>query len=299
MHLRQLLVLSVACFASPAMAQTASQVVSDSYAPIVQQPGGPIVIPADLPINAPEGAEGLFVTLGGLDIQGDAPDPAVGAKLRSQLVGQSVEVTEIFAAARALEREYTANGEALTRVILPAQDLEDGAILKLVIVRGAIEAVNTDAVPAAMAARVAAYLNPLVGRPGVTIGQIERKLLLAADLPGLTLQSTLLPGTEPGMSILAVEGVHRPIGLSAGFDNRLSEGLGHESVSLGINLNGIAGLGETLYLRASGDPSSDFFGDTPRNRALAGGLVVPIGNDGLSLNIEGVDAKTAPVTLIN
>src|SRR3546814_19529379 len=32
----------------------------------------------------------------------------------------------------------------------------------------------------------------------------------------------------------------------------------------------------------------------PRSRALAGGVSLPIGTDGLTLNLEGVDARTAP-----
>lgn len=299
MRFRKELFLGIAAFASPALAQSASQIVPDTYAPVAQQPGGPIVIPQDMPSQAPEGSQDLFVTLGGVRIEGAVADPAAVAAIEGQLIGKPVAVATIFAAAKDLERSFAVSGQALTRVIVPAQDLEDGATLRLVVVQGQIEAVNTDAVPPAMRSKVAAYLQTLVGKPGVRIGQIERKLLLAADLPGLTLRSTLTPGTEPGMSVLTVEADYRPVGALLGFNNMQSDGLGREAGSLGLNLNGIAGLGETIYLRASGDPTADYFDDRPRNRVLAAGVVVPIGNDGLSLNVEGVEAKTSGTVPIN
>ena len=293
------LLLGVAFFASPALAQSASQVVPDSYAPVAQEPGGAIVIPQDTSSQLPEGSEDLFVTLGGLRVEGGAADPVAIAALEAELLGKPVAVAAIFAAARELERDFSARGEALTRVILPAQDLADGATLRLVVVQGQIEAVNTDAVPPAMAGKVAAVLRPLVGQPGVKIDQIERKLLLAADLPGLVLRSTLTPGSKPGMSVLTVEADHRPLGALLGFNNVQSDGLGREAVSLGFDFNGIAGFGETIYLRASGDPTGDYFDKHPRNRVLAAGIVAPIGNDGLSLNIEGVEARTSGTVPIN
>lgn len=277
-----------------ALAQSASQITPDSFAPITRQPSGAITVPQAMPSAAPEGADSLFVTLGGLAIEGEQPEAEVVAALRSSLVGERTSVADIFAQARWLETVYADRGEVLTRVLVPAQDLARGAVLRLIIVRGEIEAVDTSAVPGAMAGKVDALLSSLVGRPGVTIGEIERKLMLAADLPGLTLQTTLLPGRAPGSSVLAVEGDYRPIDGLVGIDNRLPDGLGRESVSVGANFNGMLGWGETLYLRASGDPSTGFFGRDPRNRSLAAGVVLPVGNNGLSLNVEATDARTGP-----
>src|SRR3546814_9316685 len=78
----------------------------------------------------------------------------------------------------------------------------------------------------------------------------------------------------------------------------LPSSLGRYAVGLGLDGNSALGLGETLYLRASGFPNggrkTSILDPTPRNRALAGGVILPIGTDGLTLNLEGVDARTAP-----
>src|SRR3546814_7347855 len=78
----------------------------------------------------------------------------------------------------------------------------------------------------------------------------------------------------------------------------LPSSLGRYAVGLGLDGNSALGLGETLYLRASGFPNggrkTSILDPTPRNRALAGGVVLPIGKDGLTLNLEAVDARAAP-----
>src|SRR3546814_19550551 len=78
----------------------------------------------------------------------------------------------------------------------------------------------------------------------------------------------------------------------------LPSSLGRYAVGLGLDGNSALGLGETIYLRASGFPNggreTSILDPTPRNRALAGGVILPIGTDGLTLNMEGVDARTAP-----
>jgi hemolysin activation/secretion protein len=63
----------------------------------------------------------------------------------------------------------------------------------------------------------------------------------------------------------------------------------------------VLGFGETFYARVSGHPGGadatgvgSLFGSTPRTRTLAGGLLFPIGIDGLTLNIEGTESLTAP-----
>lgn len=283
----------------PAFSQTASQITPQSYAPVVRRPNGKISIERALDSRAPQGSDTIFVTIGELEVDGVKIGSVELNKFRSRLTGKKVSVAEIFAVARDLEASYAKAGEILTRVVVPPQDLVDGATVKLVVVRGAIEAVDTNNVPKTIRRKVTAILASLTGRPGISISAIERQLTLASDLPGLTLRSTLLPGSAAGLSILAVEGDYRPVTFSAGFTNHLPNGIGRESVSVGADLNGVAGLGETVYLRSAGYPASSYFDPRPRNRLLAVGFILPTNNQGLSLNIEGTDAHTAPVHFIN
>jgi hemolysin activation/secretion protein len=136
-----------------------------------------------------------------------------------------------------------------------------------------------------------------VNRPALTLAEIERRLLLAGDLPGITLRSALAAGAGAGSSVLIVEARHQGLTGSVGLDNSLSDALGRESFQFGLEGNALFGGAEQLYLRLGGWPrlgDAGFFGELPRNRLVGAGLVLPIGIDGLTLNLEATQAKTTP-----
>ena len=216
-------------------------------------------------------------------------------------MGRPVTAAEIFAAGRTLEADYARAGYVLVRVLAPPQTLTDGAAVRLVVLDGRIESVDAEAVPPAVRARVRAVLEPLIGVQGVTLAMLERRLLLAGDTPGAILRSALRAGTSPGASVLVVEARYKPVTGSVYADNTIPASLGGYSAGLGLEINSPTGHGELIYLRTGGDlsPSGDgrddgVFAARPRNRSLALGLVLPIGPDGLSLSVEGVDARTTP-----
>ena len=134
----------------------------------------------------------------------------------------------------------------------------------------------------------------------MTNREIERRLLLTGDLPGVAMRSTLSRGKQPGGSVLTVEARHRPVTGSLSIDNGLSAELGRYGVGLGFDFNSLLGFGELVYVRASGTPhfgdDGGYFTDTPRNRSLAAGITTPIGLDGFTLNLEATGSRTLPDT---
>lgn len=153
---------------TPLLAQSASQITPRTYAPPSAVPAPPIVIGEGPDATAPEGSAALFVTLAGVSIE-EAPAASSAvtsamAELRAQLVGAPVPVARIFTAARALEAAYARAGYVLVRVTVPAQQLVDGATLRLVVVDGFIERVETGGLPAPVHARIADLLGPPMRR---------------------------------------------------------------------------------------------------------------------------------------
>jgi hemolysin activation/secretion protein len=307
MHMRLAARLAACLAALPlcgeAAAQTASQITPQSYRPPLENNAGGGLSAAPAPgLEAPGGADKLFVTLSGVTVEGgfEARSETVAAAtqaLEARLKGK-VSGAEIFAAARELEAAYARAGYVLARVILPPQKLVDGARLKLTVIDGYIEKIETKAVPELVRARIGAVVGPLQGRRGLTLGEIERRVLLAGDTPGVILQSTLAPGAEAGATILVIEAKHQPLSGFLSGDNTLSRSLGRWTTGVGLDLNSVLTLGDLIYLRANGDPSagaSGFLSDYPRNRALAAGIVLPIGVDGLTFNLEATKARTNPV----
>jgi hemolysin activation/secretion protein len=86
------------------------------------------------------------------------------AEFKAALAGKSVTVAEIFTAARTLEGAYGRAGYVLTRVVVPSQKLKDGGTLKVVIIAGFIERLETRDLPSSMKARIEAVLAPVIGR---------------------------------------------------------------------------------------------------------------------------------------
>ncbi|SFK49934.1 ShlB/FhaC/HecB family hemolysin secretion/activation protein [Methylocapsa palsarum] len=303
MHMRLAACLAVLPLCGHAAAQTASQITPQSYRPPLENNvGGGIAATPTPGLEAPAGADKLFVTLAGVTVEGgfEARSEAVAAAtqaLEARLNGR-VSGAEIFAAARELEAAYAKAGYVLARVILPPQKLVDGARLKLNVIDGYIERIETKDVPDLVRARIGALIGPLQGRRGLTLGEIERRVLLAGDTPGVILQSTLAPGAEAGATILVIEAKHQPLSGFLSGDNTLSKTLGRWTMGVGLDLNSVLTLGDLIYLRANGDPSagtSGFLSDYPRNRALAAGFVLPLGVDGLTFNVEATKARTNPI----
>jgi hemolysin activation/secretion protein len=283
----------------PALAQTASQITPPTYAPPVrEQPAAPLVLPADSLMAPPASAEALFVTPGGVEIEGGVLSSLTLATLSETLVGKRVSIAAIFAAAGAAEAAEARRGRVLLRVVVPRQDLADAATIHFAVIEGFVERIDLSGVSAGVRGRVGAVLADLVGRADVTLAQIERRLTLVAEVPGLTLRSTLAAGVRSGGTVLRINASWRPVTGFATVDNTLGDSLGREAFGIGIDLNSILGAGEIIYLRASGVPTlgreTSFLDSTPRNRALAAGAIIPVGGDGLTILVEGTDARTAP-----
>lgn len=287
-----------------ALGQTASQLTPPTLRPEpprLEGLEGTLVFSGQPGLEAPPGAERYSVTVAGVIVGGALPQMAEANRAFEQrLVGRPVPLTEIFAAAQDLEAAYARAGFVLNRVVIPEQTLRDGGQLKVLIVSGFVEGINLDNVPEAVRARIAEVTRPLVRRPGLTLADIERQLLLAGDTAGVALTSALSAGAEPGGTVIALSADYRPVTGSIGFDNTLSDELGTWAVSAGLEANSILHLGELIYFRFTGNPqftdddTGGLFDEFPRMRTVGGGIVLPVGTDGLAFNVEAVQSNTTP-----
>jgi hemolysin activation/secretion protein len=284
------------------LGQTASQITPPTFRPALPSLGGAVVFSGEPGLEAPAGAERLSVAISGATVEGGLPELAAAHRaLEARLVGRRVAVSEIFEAAQELEAAYAQAGYVLARVVLPPQALEDGGRLRLVVVNGFIERIDTGGVPDRLRPWVDSLVEPLVGQRSLTLGEIERRLLLAGDTPGVALSSALSAGAEQGGAVLTIDADYHPVTGFVGLDNTLADDLGTWTLSTGVDLNSLLGRGELFYLRASGYPGGDdgtgyggLFTGYPRTRTLAGGVVFPIGDDGLNFNLEATNSRTTP-----
>lgn len=302
------LIASTSLAAPAAMAQTASQITPQNVRPNEPVAAAGIAVPELSGPSAPKGAEKLSVRLAHIEIKGakvsgaaNQPLAAAYADFNAALSNRTVTVAEIFSAARALEAAYGRAGFVLTRVVVPAQNLKNGGTLKVVVISGFIERIDTQSLPSPVKDQVGAVLASLVGRADTTLSDIERALMLASDTPGLSMKSTLTAGQKPGGSVLIIDGRYKPVSGSISVDNTVGASLGGLSTTAALQANSVLGLGELFYLQLGGYPNfagtNGFFTSRPVNRQIAGGIVLPLGTDGWSLNLEAVRTDSIPAAV--
>ena len=284
--------------ASPVWAQTGAPitVTPPSLAPQQRENRFRVEVPEGGALEAPVGAEALAVTPGEIIIEGSFAEvsPATNAVIAA-LRGRRISLREIYAAASAIEAAHVRAGYVLARVSIPAQDLRDGGVLRIIVTDGFIEAVDVSGLPERVRASVLARAGKLTGRRHLRLADIEQPLTIASDVPGLTLRSTLMRGKQAGGTKLLLEGSHQLVSGRVGADNALDPSLGTYEFSAQVSLNSALGLGEQIYgFAALGYDVSKLASSDAPVRVLGGGLTLPLGNGRLALNPEATYSRTRP-----
>ena len=274
-----------------------SQVTPETLRPPAPSGPSPPKISGGEALKAPAGADKLSFIAGRVTIKGAFPelDSETRAFIKAAK-GRRVTVARIYELANTMEQAYARAGYVLVRVTVPEQKLIDGGPLEIVIVDGFIEKVEVDKVPEMARAAVAARLAWLVGRKHIKLADIERHVLIAGEVPGLRLKSTLEPGKSEGGVLLVLEGAHQVVTAFTTVDNRMPELLGTWTYGTTVSINSAFGFGEQIYgsAQAGGDPAQAFDPASPL-RILGAGMVLPIGVDGWTINPEFTYSRTLPV----
>ncbi len=292
--------LAVACCvaSAPAIAENVSpsQITPSQLRPAAPPTGGvTIATPAGAP--APAGADKLSISVSNVIVEGGFPQlqsqtDAIVATIR----GHRVTLKAIYDAVAEIERAYAAQGWVLVRVSVPPQKLDNGGALRLVVIDGFVESVDVSGIPERQRALLAARLSPLIGQRHIKLDETERRLLLAADNPALSVTSTLTHRQCPGGTRLVLDGTQKLVTGSLGFNNELPSSLGTYEWNAALSINSALGFGEQFYATATTgyNLGETFQGDSPV--ALVGaGASIPLGTDGFKINPEYTYSVTRPI----
>ena len=287
---------------SVALAQTPAPPPSQVRPPTIIPPsgGGRIGIP-QVPAGAqiPPEANKLTFKLLGFDIQGEFPELVAQRKeIASPLIGKTITVAKVFEFADKLQQLYVHAGYPLVRVVLLPQEFVDSARIKLRVIDGFVERMDLNAIGTPVRARVAAVLAPLMRQTHLQQSELERRLLLAGEAPGLILNATFVAGKQVGGSVLVLTGRYRAVSASVYVDDAMPAAFGTGQVVTTASENGLAGLGEQLAVSVAGNPEHDFFRDDPNRRYLSATYTMPLGIDGWKLELFATDGRTTPYVTI-
>lgn len=277
-----------------AAAQTPPPVDSGTVLDSMKSSGAPPLRKAspDVQVNEPvkpamDAPAGLRVKVAGFKLTGNTVfSEAELLPVIDSLSGREVSFVDLDQAAAAISNYYRERGYLVARAYLPQQEIVDGKV-EIAVLEGRLSAVAVDT-------KDATRLDPervkqiIAGSaaPGTVVREedLERGLLLANDLPGVDVKSTLTPGASVGTTDLMVE-VKEGDALSGSVDLD----------TFGSRYTGVARLGVTLNIN---DPTG--YGDLISFRGMNSGAglalnrlsyALPVGDYGTRLGVAYAHAR--------
>jgi hemolysin activation/secretion protein len=238
------LVLSLAT-SSLTLAQPLPQVPAGSPIPrIAPAPrpavGGPALSPA-APSIGRGNPDDVFQVSGGIVEGSTVYSPASWASLTDRVRGR-ITRAEVEAVRQEILGRYRADGYLLTGVTLA--DGGSGRV-RFVVTEGHIAEVKLDGDIGPAGTQVLRFLNRLTETRPIDSATLERALLLAQDVPGVSVRAVLRPSAEaPGALTLIAQVQRSPWGATFVADNRGAPFTGPEGALLAIDANSFTEYGE-------------------------------------------------------
>ncbi|HYD99897.1 MAG TPA: ShlB/FhaC/HecB family hemolysin secretion/activation protein [Alphaproteobacteria bacterium] len=248
-----------------------------------------ITVPEAPSVTAPAGSEGYAFRLSGVVVEGaTAFTTDELAEAYAPLIGTEVTVARMFQAAAEIERRYREAGYITSRAIVPQQTIEDGTF-RIQVVEGSISEVVYANDPGPARPMIEAIVARLQGQVPISLFEIERRLLLADDIPGMEVKGALeASATVRGGSRLVITTNRKAYDATASLDNRGSRYSGAASFTAGGALNAFGPNGDKLYAFAkSAVPIS-------RENALVAGYQANIGGDGATWGLSSTYSTANP-----
>jgi hemolysin activation/secretion protein len=242
--------------------------------PPAVRPERPILIPPEI-----KRQPGLTVQVkefrfaGNTLLSADQLAPAV-----ANFLNRSLSFEELQRAADAVAATYREAGW-IVRVYLPEQDIGEG-VVTLQVVEAHFGGVRFEGTPPQRVwpSEIEAYFNAHQAQ-GVPLNAeaLDRALLLADDLPGVSMAGTLVPGAVDGETVLVLQSTDEStIYGDIGVDNTGARSTGSDRLSANVNINSPGHRGELIGMNLLHTQGSDY----GRFR-----LTVPAGYRGLRLGV--------------
>ncbi|HEY8595146.1 MAG TPA: ShlB/FhaC/HecB family hemolysin secretion/activation protein [Devosiaceae bacterium] len=216
------------------------------------KPAETIHLPSSVP---PSGAASITLKVASVQVVGSTVYSANDfQELTSGIEGKTVTLAAIYDLARQITAKYGNDGYVLSRAMVPPQDLDPkGATVTLKVIEGYVDAVQWPDSLGKYRDFFSDYATRITAEHPANIKTIERYLLLAGDLPGISVTSRFqASATNPDASTLIVEAKEKHLDAWAQVDNHGTEARGPWEFDLGATFNNIAHMHEALTVSLAG-----------------------------------------------
>jgi hemolysin activation/secretion protein len=214
-----------------------------------------------------------------------------GSKLHELVAateGRTVTLADLQSLTARITELYHEKGYPLARAYIPAQTVQEGDIT-IAVVEARYGKVSLKNSTETSDRPLKSTLAPLASGSVVTDWTLNRSLLLLSDIPGVVVNSTLRPGSEPGTSDLAVEATPAPryTGFVAldDFGNRYT---GRTRGTVTFDVNSVFHQGDKLDLNALTSGSGMSYGQIGYTYLLNGqGTTLGVAASELHYHLSG------------
>jgi hemolysin activation/secretion protein len=232
--------------------------------------------------NAPRAAiklpEGAQVDVSRFRITGNK---SFGSDLLASLVkpweGRVLGVDGLNEAAGAITRHYQNQGYLLAYAYLPAQKIEQG-IIEIAVLEGTVDSVQ---IVTAQDVRLSdeviqKHVEGIAQSPQVLQADLERRLLLLNDIPGVVARASFAPGAKPGTAdVVVTVAEEEPLIFAMDFNNHGSSSTGEYRLGAQFHLRNLFGLGDSTRVRLQTSQKGELVSGSLNTR-------VPINGQGLN-----------------
>ncbi|MDB2409702.1 hypothetical protein N9W57_03660 [Pseudomonadales bacterium] len=163
--------------------------------------------------------------------------------------GNALSLTQLDDVAFLLTEQLRGSGLLLAKAIVPAQEIESGAVLIRVFV-GKFGAVDSEANVLYNKTTIQQPFESAIG-DAVKVDFVESTILRLSDMPGFTAAAVFKPGNALGETRLTVKAVEEaPVSYFAQADNLGVESTGDARLLLGVKVNNVTGHIDQLSVDA-------------------------------------------------
>lgn len=205
-------------------------------------------------------------------------------------LNRPLDFAQLQAAAAAVAEVYRAAGWVVN-AYLPQQDIKDGFVTIQIIeaVFGKLKMETTPSQRVAHGQLEAIFTAQQAMGANLNANALDRGLLLADDLPGITVAGSLAAGSQPGETDLVLKTADEPLVIGeVNIDNTGARSTGSDRLTANLYLTSPLGLGDLLSGNLIHTRGSDY---------LRLGYTVPVGSDGWRVGINASGLRYKLITL--
>lgn len=203
------------------------------------------------------------------------------------LIGTEISVAQLFDVAGRLSAFYRNEGYILSRVTVPAQEVENG-VVRLTAVEGYIHNVSIQGEAGRLSPVLERLANKIAQSRPLKANVLERYMLLANDLPGVTASAVLQASEQPGATDLSLVVAREKASGYLSANNRGSRFNGPVQGQLVARANGVLGSASSTGVRVIGSAQISEF------QLYEASHIQVLGSEGTTLELVGRFTQSNP-----